>query len=172
MPLGKALDVHLVHDRPLPRHFGLPRCPPGEGRVDDAAFLHQGRTVAFVERDILVGMLELIAEQFGPPAQVPDQLLGIGIEHKLVRIEPVTRVRFVRTMNAVGVDRAGTTGRQIAVPDFVCIFRQLDPLELGFTVLVEQAELDFGGVRREEREVDAEPVPGGPERKRLSFGDP
>jgi hypothetical protein len=75
-------------------------------------------------------------------------------------------------MNAVGVDRAGTTGRQIAVPDFVCIFRQLDPLELGFTVLVEQAELDFGGVRREEREVDAEPAPGGPERKRLSFGDP
>ena len=152
--------------------FGLSRRPPGEGRVDDAAFLHQGRAVAFVERAILVGMLQLVAEQFGPPAQVPDKLLGIGIEHELVRIEPVSRVRFVRTMNAVGIDRARTTGRQVAVPDFVSIFRQLNPLELGFTVLVEQAELDLGGMGREEREVDAEPVPGGAERKRLAFGDP
>ncbi len=172
MQLGESLDMHLVDDRPLPRHFGLTRRPPGEGGVDDAAFLHQGRTVAFVKREILVRMIELVAEQFGPPPQLPNQLLGIRIEHELVGIEPVPRVGLVRTMSAVGVDRAGTSGRQIAVPDFVCIFRQLDPLELGLTLLVEQAELDLGGVGREEREVDAEPVPGGAKRKRFALGDP
>ena len=50
--LGKTLDVHLVEDGPLPRHFGL-RDAPGESRVDNAAFLHQGRAVALVERKSL-----------------------------------------------------------------------------------------------------------------------
>ena len=37
--------------------------------------------------------------------------------------------------------------------------------------VVEQAELDLGGMRRKEREIDAEPVPRRAERKRLAFAD-
>lgn len=81
-------------------------------------------------------------------------------------------VGFVRAMDAVAVDGAGAGGGQIAVPDFVGIFGKLDALELGFTGVVEQAELNLGGVGRKEREVDAEPIPGGAERKRPALGDP
>jgi hypothetical protein len=42
-------------------------------------------------------------------------------------------------MNAIGIDGTGTSRGEIAMPDFVGIFRQLDPLELGFTVVIEQA---------------------------------
>src|SRR5205823_3380383 len=47
----------------------------------------------------------------------------------------------------------------VAVPDFVRVFRQLDARDLLLAVLVEQADLDFGRVRREEREVHAFAVP-------------
>jgi hypothetical protein len=57
------------------------------------------------------------------------------------------------------------------VPDLVGVFRQRDALELALAGGVEKTELDAGGVRGEEREVDTQPVPGGTERVRQSFGD-
>src|SRR3954468_19791546 len=171
MQLGKALDVRLVDNRPLPRHFRLARGAPGEGRVDDAAFLHQRGAVAFVIGEILVGMVELVAEQLRSPAQPADQLLGVGIEHELVGIEAVSRVGFVGAVDAVAIDGAGTGRGQIAVPDFVGVFWEFDPLQFGLAVVVEQAELDLGGMGRKQREIDAEPVPGGAKRKRLALAD-
>jgi hypothetical protein len=55
---------------------------------------------------------------------------------------------LVGTMDAVGVDGAGAGRGQIAVPDFIGVFRQFDPLDLGFAIVVEQAKLDLAGVRR------------------------
>ena len=52
-------------------------------------------------------------------------------------------VRLVRTVDAIAVDQTGTRGRQIAVPDLIGIFRQLDALELGLAIRVEQAQLDL-----------------------------
>ncbi len=46
------------------------------------------------------------------------------------------------------------------MPDLVGVFRQLDPLQLRLAFVVEEAELDLGGVGGEQGEVDAEPVPG------------
>ena len=66
---------------------GLWRASPGEGGIDHAAFLHERRAVARVEGFVLVGVIEPVAEQFRAPAQLADQLLRIGIDHKLVRIE-------------------------------------------------------------------------------------
>ena len=74
-------------------------------------------------------------------------------------------LRLVGAVHAVAVDRAGPRVGQIAVPDLVGVFGQLDALELALAVVVEQAELDLGRVGREQREIDAEPVPGGAERK-------
>jgi hypothetical protein len=62
MQLRKTLDVHLVDDRPLPRHFGLARRAPSERGIDDAAFLHQRRTIALVIGEVLVGVIELVAK--------------------------------------------------------------------------------------------------------------
>ena len=80
-------------------------------------------------------------------------------------------VRLVRTVDAIAVDQTGTRGRQVAMPDLIGIFRQLDALELGLAIRVEQAQLDLGGVRLEQRKIDAEPVPCRAERKRFALSD-
>ena len=59
-----------------------------------------------------------------------------------------------------------------AVEDLVGIFGQLDPFELGLALVVEQAQLDLGGVGREECEVDARPVPGRAEARGRAFPQP
>ncbi len=58
------------------------------------------------------------------------------------------------------------------MPDLVGIFGKLDALALGFAGIVEQAEFNLGGMGGKQREVDAESIPGGAERKRSALGDP
>ena len=77
------------------------------------------------------------------------------IEQQLVRVEPVAGVRLVRSVDTIAVDGAGPEPLDVAVPDFVAEFGKRDPLHLGASRGVEEAELDFRGVRREEAEVDA-----------------
>ena len=72
-------------------------------------------------------------------------------------------------MHAIAVDRAGPRIGQVAVPDLVGVFGQLDALDLALACGVEQADLDFGGVGREQREIDALAVPGGAERIGQTF---
>ena len=59
-------------------------------------FCIKRRAVAFVEGEVLVGMVELVAEQLRSPAQLADQLLGIGIDQQLVGIEAMAGVRLDR----------------------------------------------------------------------------
>jgi hypothetical protein len=75
-------------------------------------------------------------------------------------------------MNAVPVYRAGTGIREVAVPDLVGVFRQLDAFELLLSIRVEQTQLDLGSIGGEEREVHAQAVPVGAQRERLSFAQP
>src|SRR3569833_1194503 len=116
-------------------------------------------------------MIELIAEQLRAPTQFSDQLLGIGVEQQLVRIEAVAGVRLVGTVNAVAIDCARPHVGQITVPDLVGIFGQLDPFDLGLAGIVEQAKLDLGRIRGKQRKIDTKPVPGSAKRKRPAFGD-
>jgi hypothetical protein len=51
------------------------------------------------------------------------------------------------------------------VPDLVGEFRQLDPFDLHLPGVVEETELDLGGMGGEEREVHAQPVPVRAERE-------
>ena len=65
--------------------------------------------------------------------------LGIGVQHQLVVVETVAGLRLIGTVNAITIDGAGAGVRQVTVPDFVGVFGQLDPLQLGFAGVVEQA---------------------------------
>jgi hypothetical protein len=47
------------------------------------------------------------------------------------------------------------------VPDLVCVFRQLNSFQFGFSGVVEQAQFDLGGMAGEEGEIHAKAVPGG-----------
>src|ERR1700743_3592419 len=84
----------------------------------------------------------------------------------------MARVGFIRTVNAVAISGAGTGCGQVAMPDFVGVFGELDPLEFGFPGVVEQAKLDLGRMSREQREVDAEAAPVCAQRKRLALSEP
>ena len=44
-------------------------------------------------------------------------------------------------MHAISIDRSGPHTRKIAVPDFVGVFRKLEPLEFALAVGVEKAKL-------------------------------
>ena len=111
----------------------------------------------------------LVAEQRGIPLQLADDLLGVRVEQQLVGIEAVAGRRFVGAVDAEAIDRARPRIRQIAVPDFVGVFRQHDTFGLALARGVEQAEFDFGALRREQREIDAEAVPGRAERVGQTF---
>ena len=58
------------------------------------------------------------------------QATGIGIEQKLVRIESVAVLRAIGTVGAIAVDHAGSRIGQIAVPDFIGTFRQIETRDL------------------------------------------
>jgi len=167
-----AAHVQLVDDRALPRHLRPALRPPGEGRIDHAALRDEGLAVARVERQVLVGRAERIAEHGRIPRELADQLLGIGVDEQLVRIEPMAGGRLVGPMHPIGVDGAGPRIRQVAVPDLVGVFGQLDAFELALALDVEQAELDLVRVRGKQREIHARSVPGGAERKRAAFAHP
>jgi hypothetical protein len=144
------------------------RAPPGKGRIDDAGLEVERRAVALVEGQVVVG-LHLVAEQSGIPLQLADHLPGVGVDQELIGIEAVAGGRLVGTMDAVAVGRAWPRIGEVAVPDLVGIFGQIDALDLALAAGVEQAELDLGRVRREQGEVDAQAVPGGAERVGQTF---
>ena len=162
MALGQPAHMRLVDDGVLPGD-APPPVAPGEGRVDHAGLHRVGSAVALVEGRV-VAALDLIAEQRRVPLDMADHLLGVGIDQQLVGIEAVACRRLVGTVHAVAVDRARPCIGQVTVPDLVGVLRQGDALDLAPAALLEQAELDLGGVGREQGKVDAQTVPGGAER--------
>ncbi len=118
----------------------------------------KGGAVAFVEGEVVAG-LDLVAEQGRVPVDMADHLPRIGIDQELAGIEAMPCRGLVVAVHAIAVDRAGPRIRQVAVPDLVGVFGQGDPLDLAVAPGIEQAELDLGRMRREQGEVDAEPVP-------------
>lgn len=56
-------------------------------------------------------------------------------------------------MDTVSVNSGRSNVRQITVPDLIGVLGKCDSLEFTFASLVEQAQLDFGGVSRKESEV-------------------
>ncbi len=86
----------------------------------------------------------------------------IGIEQQLVGVEAMPGLGLVGAVDAVAVELAGADIGHIAVEDLVGIFGQRDPLDLLLAVVVEQAELDLGGVGGEDREIGALAVPAAP----------
>src|SRR5262245_51635091 len=79
------------------------------------------------------------------------------------------RIGPIRAMDTIAVDRARPRIGQKAVPHIIGIFGEHDTFELLLTGIVEDAELDLGGVRGEQREVHPQSGPGRAERMRQAF---
>src|SRR5438105_9368141 len=136
--LGEAAEMELVNNRVLPRDAAARGLAlPIEIRVDDYAFRHERRAVAFVEGRI-VARFELISENRWVPFQIAEMSARIRVEHQLVGIEAVPRGGLVGSMDAVAVNRPGVHIRHIAVPDLVGEFGKLDGRPLALAGLVEE----------------------------------
>ena len=83
----------------------------------------------------------------------------------------MARLGRVGPVRAQPVELAGPQVGEVAVPDLVGELRQRDAVGLAPALGVEEAELDPGGVGREDRDVHAGAVPGGAERERQPGGD-
>ena len=129
-------------------------------RIDDPAFGHAGSTVAVVEGQVLVLRFEIIGEMRARPGDIANQFARIGVDQKLVGIEAMAVGGIVGAVNAVAVERAGLQAWNVAVPDFVRIFRQLDARRLDRAAVVEQAEFDPARRWRKTGRSSRRPYPG------------
>src|SRR4051812_32345302 len=93
------------------------------------------------------------------PHQPPGEPPRVGIEQQLVGIEPVTVLGGIRPMHAIAVKLPGRHVVEVAVPDILGAFRQLDALQFAAPLTVEQAQFHLLRVRRKQREVGAPTVP-------------
>ena len=165
---GKTLDVGLVDDGLVPVHV-LPGSfgGPVEIRIDHDAFRHERRAVALVEGTV-VAAFHVIAVYGRIPCQRTRMRACIGIEQQLVRIEAVAVGGIVRPVNAIAVEGAGADARDVAVKHLVGVFGQFDA---GLALAVEQADLDLGGIGREQRKIGTLTAPVCAERIGKAFFD-
>jgi len=166
-----AAGMRFIDDRALPWDLHALVAAPGERRVDDLAFGHERRAVALVERQVTVGVADGVAEQCLGPFQAADQLLGIRVDQQFVGVEAVAVFRLVGAVHPVAIDQAGVSVGEVAMVDLIGVFGQLYALDFLLAGGVEQAQLDLGGVGREEGEVDPKAIPGGAEGEGHAFAD-
>src|SRR5688572_19210586 len=105
------------------------------------------------------------------PLQFADNCFRIRVKQQLVWIKAVSVIRFIRTVDTVAIDRARPGIRQEAVPDLVCVFRKVDALDLCRAIIVEETQLDLGGIRGENSKIYSEASPRRTERERQSFSN-
>src|SRR5690606_1011038 len=95
MAHGQSAYMGLVDHGAIPVGLRPGMTPPGERRIYDPGLGHEGRTVALVEAQVRVRRAYGVAEQGLGPLQLADQLLGVGVDQQLVRVETVAGIRLV-----------------------------------------------------------------------------
>src|SRR5690554_6309993 len=126
MAHGQSAYMGLVDHGAIPVGLRPGMTPPGERRIYDPGLGHEGRTVALVEAQVRVRRAYGVAEQGLGPLQLADQLLGVGVDQQLVRVETVAGIRLVGPVDPIAVDHARVGIGQVSMPDLVGIFRQFD----------------------------------------------
>src|SRR5579863_9722597 len=112
---------------------------PSERGIDHHGFEHAGCAVAPVEREVAILVSDAIAEVGVAPLEISDDLFGVGIEQKLVRIKPMTFGGIIWTKDAISVNESRPGLRQIAVPDLVGLLFYADAVQFSSSGLIEQA---------------------------------
>ena len=107
---------------------------------DHACLRHVGGTVALVHQQVgIVTCADLVAVESVVPANVADELAGVGVEQQLVGVEAVPGFGRPRPMDAPAVDLSATDAGQVTVPDAIGALAQVDALGFGDAEAIEQA---------------------------------
>src|SRR6266487_595501 len=134
--LRQTFDMGFIDDRVLPGNRRSTFFAPGERFVDDDALRYSTRVVPPVEREVCPGAAGAIPEMRVAPDEAPGELLGIGIDEELVRIEAQSPLGLIRAIDPVTVELSRRDIIEVAVPDILGAFRQRDALDLAATVTV------------------------------------
>jgi len=113
----EAFDVRLVDDGLFPGDLWPAVVAPFEGGLDDGAERRIRRAILLVERQIGVGVVDLVAIEAIVPAQRPPEGKRVRIEHDLVGVEAVSLSGIVGTIDAVAIELSGAHVGQIGMPD-------------------------------------------------------
>ncbi len=100
---GEPAQMGFVNDRLVPRGLRVGILAPGETGIHDTTLVCVAGAVPFVEREVLLGVADLVAEDRIVPDDPPGQRLRVGIDQELVVVEPVAVFRVVRPVNAISV---------------------------------------------------------------------
>src|SRR5262249_5477800 len=133
----QPLDFVIVDDRFLPWYRRSTFFAPCERFVDHHALWNSTSVVAPVEREVGARAAGTIAKMCVAPDEAPSQLLGIGVDEELVRIEAKSPLGLIRTVHPVTVELSRHDIVEVAVPDILCAFRQRDALDLTAAMAVE-----------------------------------
>jgi hypothetical protein len=154
---GQALDVGLVDDRVVPRRAGALVVPPREQGVGHHRLGNVRGRIPPVERGVVA--TDFVAEHRIVPVEVAVDGVGVGVDKKLVGVEPEAVVGLVTAVHPVAVPLAGADAGQVAVPH--------EGGDLGQGVarlvaaVVEQTQLHPMGRLGEEGEIGTFSIPGG-----------
>ena len=173
LQLREAAHVHLVDDRLVPRRARPAVVAPGERRIDTTAASGANGALSRGSNTRSACGCPIVYPNIAS-SHVTGRAIAFayGIEHHLVRIEPVTVRGIPGAVDAITVELARPDIRHIAVPVHVRLLGQRNPLALDRCLgTIEEAEVHTGRVLGEDREVDAEPVPRRAERIRLARPD-
>lgn len=145
--LCEALDMGFIDNRIGPGDLRTAIIAPIDLiGIHDPAFGHESRAVEIVEGQILVRIVEMIAEHFGRPPDIAHQFAGIRIEQQLVMIEAMAVLGLERSMDTEAVEGARLQARYKPVPDFIGVIRQIHPGDLNAAAGIVEAQLDAIGV--------------------------
>ncbi len=151
---GQPLHMGLVDDRVGHRRQGAAVGAPVIRRVHHDTARGEVCRIAGVERQVAMPGADVVAHQRVVPDRVAGDLLGIGVQQQLVRIEPVPFVGAVGAMRAVAVLLARRQARDMAVPDMAAVFGQVDQQVL-VAVRIEQTQRHPRRILREHGKIHA-----------------
>jgi hypothetical protein len=81
------------------------------------------------------------------PNEPSGQLPRIRIDEELVRVEAQSTLGLIGAMHPIAIELPRRHIAEIAMPDILGAFRERDALDLPPAMALEEAELDFFGVR-------------------------
>ena len=137
--LGQAFHMRFIDNCIFPSMVQRVVCVPVKSRVGNHTFGHKGRGVTRVL--IHIRSTDRIAIKRVIPRKIAAQFQRIGVKKQLRRIEPMTLVWRVRSMDPISVTLPGPNTGQIAIPDATFHLRKIDTKRFDFTRFVVKAKL-------------------------------
>ena len=97
----------------------------------------------FTEREIFALVPDPVPVLRIAPVNMAEERFRIRVEQQLVRIEAMSELGSIRTVDAITVEQPGPRFRQVAMPLLIRVFGEGYALDFAAAFHVEKAQLDL-----------------------------